>query len=428
MIKLPYDTGYLELPLDPGGRVHVLTAPSSGYRPEGRPEELVRQSLQNPVSSPPLSAMVAGKSHIVIISSDHTRPVPSRITVPLLLEEIKKGNPRAKITILVATGMHRPSTPEELTQKFGEEVLEQVTVKVHRSQEDEEMTFLGNLPSGGELWVNKLAVEADLLVAEGFIEPHFFAGFSGGRKSVLPGIASHKTVLYNHNARFIASPYARTGIMENNPIHEDMLWAAERAGLSFILNVVINSQKKIIHSVAGHPVEAHRQGCAFVHGQTAVKARPADIVISTNGGYPLDQNLYQSVKGMTAAEASAAPEAVIIMVSRCRDGLGGDHFFHLLADYPSPQAAMDRFLATAAGDTVPDQWQAQILARILLKHRVIVVTDPALAGTVRQMHMDYAPTLEEALQRARSMKGRDASITVIPDGIGVIVEQDGGKV
>jgi nickel-dependent lactate racemase len=239
---------------------------------------------------------------------------------------------------------------------------------------------------------------------------------------VLPGIAGRSTVLFNHNAEFIASPYARTGVLQNNPIHQDMVWAAKQAGLAFILNVVLNARKEIVHCVTGDPVEAHHSGCAFCRKLAVVSAKPADIVVSTNGGYPLDQNLYQAVKGMTAAEATANPGAVIIMVARCRDGLGGSLFLRLLADYPSPQVTMDRIMATPPGETGPDQWQSQILARILIRHKVIMVTDPSLANDVRRMHMDYATTLEEALGKAREQKGDGASCTVIPDGVSVIVE------
>ena len=182
----------------------------------------------------------------MIISSDHTRPVPSHITMPIILEEIRKNNPDVKITILIATGMHRPTTHEELVAKYGEKIVKEERIVVHSAYEDNDMTFKGILPSGGELWVNKLVDECDLLISEGFIEPHFFAGFSGGRKSVLPGIASKKTVLWNHNAKFIASGLAKAGNLETNPIHKDMLFAAKTVGLAFILNVVLNGEKKVI--------------------------------------------------------------------------------------------------------------------------------------------------------------------------------------
>ncbi|MTV50301.1 nickel-dependent lactate racemase [Heliobacillus mobilis] len=421
LTTLPYHKTQLTLPIEPGPKVRILTPSNHDYTPEGAQEEIVRRALANPIASPPLSELVKGKQNIVIISSDHTRPVPSHINIPLMLEEIKKGNPEAKVTILVATGMHRPTTPEELVDKFGQKVVDEVPIVNHLSEVDEDMIFLGTLPSGGELWVNKVAVEADLLLADGFIEPHFFAGFSGGRKSVLPGVASRKTVMYNHNSTFISSPYARTGNLENNPIHRDMLFAAEKAKLAFILNVVINAKKEIIYAVAGDRVEAHLKGCQFVRDLVAATPIPGDIVISTNGGYPLDQNLYQAVKGMTAAEASAKAGAVIIMVAGCSDGIGGEAFYHQLADYPSPQAAMDTFLATSKEDTPADQWESQILCRLLIKHKIIMVTDPKWAQAVRDMHLDYAETLEKALAKAKAVKGEEAEITVIPDGVGVIV-------
>jgi lactate racemase len=422
LLKLPYDKGYLELDLAKYKNVSVLIPPTAEYKVEKPQEEIVKDALENPIESQKLRELVLGKENIVLITSDHTRPVPSHITLPIILKEIKSANPDAKLTLLISTGTHRPTTEEEMLAKFGKEVLEQVTVVNHRAEEDDKMILLGTLPSGGELWINKLAMECDLLISEGFIEPHFFAGFSGGRKSILPGIVSRRTVHYNHNAQFIASPYARAGILDKNPIHEDMLWAVEQANLSFILNVVINENKEIIHCIAGHPIKAHAEGCEFVRDLTKVQAVPADIAVSTNGGFPLDQNLYQAVKGMTAAEATAKPGGVIIMVAACMDGLGGEHFYRQMVDYPSPQATMEAILDVPKEETPPDQWQAQILARILIKHKVIMVTNPDIADKVRDMHMEYAASLEEALDQAIKEKGEDSVIAIIPDGVGVIVE------
>jgi nickel-dependent lactate racemase len=399
-----------------------LSPPSSGFTPSESQEEIVKNAISGPIESDNLAKLAENKKDIVIIASDHTRPVPSHISMPLILAEIRKTNKDAKITILISTGMHRPMSQAEIQTRFGDAVLDQVTILNHLADKDEDMVFLGILPSGGELWLNKLAVKADLLIAEGFIEPHFFAGYSGGRKSVLPGIASHKTVLFNHNSDFINSPFSRTGILENNPIHKDMIWAAEQAKLAFIVNVIINSKKEIIHCVAGHPIKAHERGCEFVDEMTAVTPKPADIVISTNGGYPLDQNVYQAVKGMTAAESTAKDGAVIIMIAGCTEGLGGDKFYHQMADASSPRETMDKIMATANNETEADQWQSQILARVLLKHKVILVTDPKLSTQVENMHMKFAPTLEDAFKMAISEKGEDAEITVIPDGVGVIIK------
>ena len=224
---------------------------------------LIRDALDAPVDSKPLEDLARGREKICIITSDHTRPVPSKITLPLLLERIRSGNPDAEVTILVATGFHRPTTPDELMEKFGSDIVENEDLVMHYSGRDEDMVNLGLLPSGGKCIINRRAVEADLLVAEGFIEPHFFAGYSGGRKSVLPGVASRTTVLANHCSAFIAHPESRTGNLEGNPLHIDMLWAAEAAGLAFILNVVLDEEKRIVHAVAGHFDRAHRSGCGW---------------------------------------------------------------------------------------------------------------------------------------------------------------------
>lgn len=421
MIKLPYDTGYLELAIE--NENQALLMPSiSNYQATDTQENIVKDALAAPIYSLKLSDMVKGKKNIVIITSDHTRPVPSHITIPIILKEIESSNAEAKVTLLISTGTHRPMSEEEILKRFGKEVVQQVEIVNHFAENIEDMDFLGNLPSGGELWINKLAVQADFLMSEGFIEPHFFAGFSGGRKSVLPGIASIRSVMYNHNADFIDNPNARAGILENNPLHLDMIWAAEKSKLAFILNVVINAKKEIIHCVAGEPYKAHYQGCEFVRKLTAVKSKPADIVIATNGGYPLDQNIYQAVKGMTAAEASAKPGAIIIMVAYCRDGLGGEQFYKLLAENLSPKEALDKIKAIPREKTIADQWESHILARILVKHKIIMVTNPKLKDDVKKMHMEYAETLEEALSKARTEKGAAATLTIIPDGVSIIVE------
>jgi len=239
LLEFPYGKGKLSLDLAEERINSILVSDVEEYHPKASEEEIVRDALAEPIASCNLRGLVKDKKSIVIISSDHTRPVPSHITMPILLEEIRKANPGIDITILVATGFHRASTEEELRDKYGDQIVDKEKIVVHDCKDDENMVKLGILPSGGELVLNKLAIESDLLIAEGFIEPHFFAGFSGGRKSVLPGIASKDTVLANHCSEFIAHSKSRTGILEGNPLHLDMLYAAEKAGLEFILNVVL---------------------------------------------------------------------------------------------------------------------------------------------------------------------------------------------
>ncbi len=418
-IRFPYGKDFLEF--TPTRPCAVLTSSVEEYTPEAEGEALVRAALASPVESPLLSELAKGKQKVVLIASDHTRPVPSRIIVPFMLREIRKGNPEAEITILIATGCHRSTTKEELVSKFGEEIVKNEKIVIHDCDDEEMLVELGTLPSGGKCIVNRLAVEADLLVAEGFIEPHFFAGFSGGRKSVLPGVAGRKTVLANHCAEFIAHPKARTGVLEGNPIHTDMLWAAEQAGLAFIVNVVLDGEKNAIFATAGHPVHAHKAGTDFLASLCQVKAEQTDVVISTNGGYPLDQNLYQAVKGMTAAESAVKEGGVIIMLAKSDDGIGGEHFYQQLSRGKAPAEIIEEFLARDRESTEPDQWQSQIFARVLARARVIYLSDLP-DETVRAMNMTPAHSIPEALSLAEDFLGKkDYTLTLIPDGVAVMV-------
>ncbi|MBQ0084494.1 MAG: nickel-dependent lactate racemase, partial [Clostridiales bacterium] len=224
-ISFPYGKEKMSYSFNPDELTGVLESSIETYKPSLSPEELIKEALENPVASEKLSVLARGKNKVTIISSDHTRPVPSRIIMPLILKEIREGNPDADITILIATGCHRGTTSEELRTKFGEEIVNNEKIYIHDCDDESMLVNIGKLPSGGDCLVNKLAYEADLLVSEGFIEPHLFAGYTGGRKSILPGVSSRKTVMYNHCAQFIASDRARTGILDGNPIHKDMLWA-----------------------------------------------------------------------------------------------------------------------------------------------------------------------------------------------------------
>ena len=421
-IQLPYGTGFQTLEVPDERLMGVLNSQLHGWVPPKAPQALVEEALMDPVGTLPLCELARGKKKIVLIASDHTRPVPSRLIVPPMLRELRRGNPDAEITILVATGCHRGTTAAELTAKFGEEITAREHIVVHDCDHSD-FANVGRLPSGGACILNRLVMDADLVVAEGFIEPHFFAGFSGGRKSILPGVANRETVLYNHCAEFIDSPRARTGILEDNPIHRDMLWAAHRAGLAFILNVVLNERKEPIFAAAGDMEAAHQAGCRFLSRLCRVEPAPADIVVTTNGGYPLDQNIYQAVKGMTAAEATVRPEGIIVMLARSEDGNGGENFFHQLADEPDIEKTLALFRSRKRSETVPDQWQSQIFIRVLQRARVIYVSD-APAEVVRALHMIPARSAQEALELAEKLLDNPwAAVTVIPDGVSVIVNE-----
>lgn len=416
MVHIPYGKSFIEF--DEQG-ANTLTSRIGELKAEGGGSDIVRRAMEKPIDSPRLCELARGKKNCVIIISDHTRPVPSRDILPNMLRELRAGNQDIDVTLLVATGFHRPTSGEELEAKLGREIMDACRIVVHDCREEAANVQLGILPSGAPLVIDRIAAEAELLIAEGFIEPHFFAGFSGGRKSVLPGVSDQVTVLGNHCSRFIDSPCSRTGILDGNPIHADMIAAAEMAKLAYIVNVVIDEDKKTVAAFAGNFLTAHRRGCDFLLGYCQVKPRWADIVISSNGGAPLDQNLYQCVKGMTAAEATCNEGGVIIMCAECADGHGGEGFYESLKNCESAAALYDAFMATPQDKTVPDQWESQILARILMHHPVIFVSQPEMKGMIEDMKMIYAPSLEAALALAHGM-GKH-SLTVIPNGISVIV-------
>lgn len=416
-IKLPY--GNTEISFDTDTSVAVLNSKITQLIAQEDGQSIVRRAMQNPINSQPLRELAKGKKTCTVIISDHTRPVPSKDILPPMLEELRAGNPEIDITLLVATGFHRLTTQEELVKKLGAEIAGKEKIVVHDCQENNVM--IGTLPSGAPLVIDRLAVETDLLVAEGFIEPHFFAGFSGGRKSVLPGVCDQTTVLGNHCSKFIDSPFARTGILDGNPLHQDMLAAARMAKLAFIVNVVIDESKKTVAAFAGDFEIAHRQGCDFLKQYCVVETTPADIVVTTNGGAPLDQNIYQCVKGLTAAEAAAKPGGVLIMCAECADGTGGDSFYKTLRDCESPAALYEEIMRTPQLETIPDQWESQILARVLRDHPVIFVTREELKTTIEEMKMTYAASLEQAMEMAKQIAGEAASLTVIPNGIAVIM-------
>lgn len=418
MVHIPY--GKTVIDFDENGAA-VLTSSIGELKAAGSGSTIVREAMEHPIDSPRLSALAKGKQNCVIIISDHTRPVPSRDIIPNMLRELREGSPDIEVVLLVATGFHRPTSIAELEAKLGTEIMDECRIVVHDCRDKASNVQIGVLPSGTPCVIDRLAAETELLIAEGFIEPHFFAGFSGGRKSVLPGVPDRVTVLGNHCSKFIDNPRSRTGILNGNPIHADMLAAARMAKLAHIVNVVIDEDKKTVAAFAGNFETAHRCGCDFLMGYCHVKPQPADIVITSNGGAPLDQNLYQCVKSMTAAEASCREGGAIIVCAECADGHGGDSFYNSLKHCESAAALYAQFMVTSQDKTLPDQWESQILARILMHHPVIFVSRPEMKTMIEEMKMRYAQTLDEAVSLAKSW-GLE-SVTVIPNGVSVVVRE-----
>ena len=418
-IEIPYGRGTITADVKEERVAAVIHSGLDEYVPEAGEEELIRRAMRSPKGCVTLREMAVGKKKVVILASDHTRPVPSRQILPLMLDEIRTGNPGGGITILIATGCHRGSSREELIHKFGREIVDRERIVIHDC--DGPLTCLGVLPSGNEMWINSLAAQADLLVAEGFIEPHFFAGYSGGRKSVLPGVAGRRTIYENHCAQFIAHRNARYGVLRENPIHEEMVCAARMARLAYIVNVVINSSHRVIGAFAGDMEGAHQTGVQLLDRLCRQRRIPGDIVVVSNNGYPLDQNIYQSVKGMAAAVPCVKEKGVIVMAAACNDGCGGEAFHEIFRSAASPEEVLRRILKTKRHETQADQWQAQILAGILARNKVILISD-CDRKLVEEMHMIYARGMEDALAKAEKIAGRKASVTFLPEGMSAITE------
>lgn len=422
-IKIPYYTTSLDLHIQEENLEAVINAKTDDYDPGKSETELVEEALANPIGTLPLRELARGKKKVTLVTSDHTRAVPSKLTLPILLREIREGNPDADITILIATGLHRPTTEAEQRRMFGDAIVDNEKIVVNEAFKDEDFAYVRGLPSGAELWVNKVALDCDLLITEGFIEPHFFAGFSGGRKSILPGICNAATVNENHSYKAISSPYSTTGVLAHNPIHEDMVCAARAVNVQFILNVALNAEKKVIAAFAGDLEEAHAEGVAFVRKLAQCPSVTGDIVITSNGGYPLDQNLYQSPKAVATAEACCADGGVIIMCASCFDGMGGTHFEKLIVRGTVDE--IDEYLSKIPPkETIPEQWCAQIYSRILKKHRIILVTTYLDHELVRKANMIPASSPDEALAMAYEMMGKDARVVVIPDGVAVLAVKE----
>ena len=422
-IQIPYYTSSLELHVAEENLKAVITAKTDAYKADKYEAALVEEALANPIGTPPLRELAVGKNRVVIVTSDHTRAVPSKLTLPILLREIRAGNPQADITILIATGLHRPTTEAEQRRMFGDAIVDHEKIVVNEAFKDEDFSYVRTLPSGAELWVNKVALDCDLLITEGFIEPHFFAGFSGGRKSILPGICNAATVNENHSYKAISSPYATTGVLEHNPIHEDMVCAARAVNVQFILNVALNGEKKVIAAFAGDLEEAHARGVAFVRELAQCPGITGDIVVTSNGGYPLDQNLYQSPKAVATAEACCVDGGVIIMCASCFDGMGGTHFEKLIVRGTVDE--IDEYLSKIPPkETIAEQWCAQIYSRILKKHKVILVTTYLDHELVRKANMIPASSPDEALAMAYEIMGKDARVVVIPDGVAVLAVKE----
>jgi len=384
----------------------------------GLPDEQAAlvEALRSPQGTPPLRDLVHPEDTVAVVFSDLTRPMPNDRALPPLLEELAlAGVPDEHIALINALGTHRAQTEDELAALLGSGMVDRYRVVQHDAWDDESLVEVGRNRAGRPVRVNRTYVEASVRILTGFIEPHFFAGFSGGPKAVLPGISDIEAIMDNHGATMIADPLATWAVTEGNPLWEEMLWVAQRTDPTFLLNVTLNRDREITGVFAGDLVAGHCTGTDFVREKSLQPVQePFDIVITTNSGYPLDLNLYQAVKGMSAAAQIVRPGGDIIVAAECWDGIPSHgEYRRLLWEAGSPQDLLDT--VTAPGFRCHDQWEAQIQAQIQLKANVHVYADGLSDEELRHALVIPCNSIEEtAAQLLRDNPG--ATIAVLPEG------------
>lgn len=416
LLKFPYGKGFLQIDIPEERLETVFSKPLEPIKELG---ETVKRSLRKPIMSKPLCSLGENKKVCVIVP-DVTRACPTKEILPIVLEELKKCRPM-DVRIVIGNGLHRAASKYEMIELLGDNIVEEYEVLNHVATDERQLVDLGMKTSyGTPAIVNKIVAESNYVVGIGLVEPHFFAGYSGGRKTVLPAVAGKEAIFNNHGYRMIAHPNASYGVLEGNPIHLDMMEFLKFVDLSFIVNVVITNKGEVSQVFAGHPVEAHKRAVQFISRHINIKLYdPADIVIVSNGGYPLDRDLYQTVKGIATAKRVVKNRGVIIITAECRDGLGGhEEFRRIMQKAENPEDVLRKI---RENEPINDQWQAQVLAMILKKAKVIIVTDKANHKIVNEAMMKPASTLEEALDKAKEMiQVKKPKIIAIPEGPYVI--------
>jgi lactate racemase len=378
---------------------------------------VLRRALREPVAGPPLRELVRPGQTVAIAMCDGTRPQPRHLMVPAVLEELDGVVALDDVVVLVATGTHRGNTEAEIRAMLGDEVAGRVRVVNHDARDDSSLVFLGTHGAGVPVLLNREWVDADVRITTGFVEPHFFAGFSGGPKLVAPGLAGLETVLTLHDAKRIGDPQATWGVCEGNPVHDDIRAVVDAVGrVDFAFDVVLNREQRVVEAFGGTLAPMH---VAARESARRLAMRPVpglfDVVVTTNAGYPLDQNLYQAVKGMTAGATVVRPGGTIVCAAECRDGFP-DHgsYREVLSSEPSPEALLATIAARAR--TVPDQWQVQVQARVQAKARVVMHTSHLSAQDLAAAHLGHTDDVAETVREALGVAGPEARVCVLPEG------------
>ncbi len=377
------------------------------------PIETVREALAKPIGGPPLGEMARGKKDVCVVISDVTRPVPNRTILPPLLDTLEaSGVPGDRITILIATGMHRPNLGDELESMVGREIMDHFSIVNHACRDAEAYRLVDRI-DGAPIEINKHYLDADLKILTGLIEPHFYAGYSGGRKSILPGISSFETMKFMHSYRMIDHPGVTNCRLQGNPFHEYGIRITELVGADFLLNVVINSERELAGVFAGHYNKAHVAGCELVARQAAVPVEHrVDMVITSGGGYPLDATFYQISKALIGARDILKKGGTIVVACECREGLGSPEFCGILRSVCSHEEFVSGFCDPA--NFVIDQWCAQNIYQALDHAGKVYVYSPGLS------HEDLDPMgaikVDDLTPTIRDLLPDHSRVAVIPDG------------
>jgi lactate racemase len=418
-VHLEYGRDGLEVELPDRSVVGTLSYRS--VPPLVHPERALLDVLENPTGAPSLAQLAAGRRDACILICDVTRPVPNELMLRPMLRILEdSGIPRERILILIATGLHRPNEGDELVEMVGRFIADNYRIENHRGQRLVEHTCLDDSPRGVPIWLDTRYLRADLKIATGLIEPHFMAGFSGGRKLICPGIAALETVKVWHSPAFLEHPRAAAGILDGNPVHEENTWIARRAGCDFIANVVLDAARQPLKFVAGDMEQAFLEGCQFVRELVVDSVpEPVDIVVTTSAGYPLDTTFYQAIKGMGAALPIVKPGGTIILAASLTEGIGSPQFCSLFQEH----ASLSEFMQRIRGDYfVMDQWQLEKMGQVCRRAKVRVVSGGLPAETLDRLFVQSAPSVEAAVAEALEEYGPDAKIAVIPKGPYVVAQ------
>ncbi len=410
-VNLAYGQGYLPVEL-PDARTTVIEPAHTPPLPDERAAVLA--ALRRPVGCLPLWDWIKPSDRLCIVFTDITRATPNHRLIPWLLEYLAEVPP-SRITLLNGLGTHRPNTTAELEKLLTPEVVRKYRVVNHEAENPDALVQVGTTQDGTPALLNRHLVEADVRILTGFIEPHFFAGFSGGPKAIMPGVAGLQTVMSNHGAKMIGHPKAAFGITVGNPIWEEMRDIALRAGPSFLLNVALNQERQITGVFAGDLLEAHKVGIEFVRKSAMQKVKaPFEIVVTTNSGYPLDLNLYQGVKGMSAAVRVVQERGTIILACECREGVpANSHLDRLLRSAGTPEEILT--LLSTPGFVRPEQWQAQIQALIQRRAEVLVYSSLP-DDVVRAAHLTPCHDIRAAVEERLNRLGPQARVAALPQG------------